>query len=65
MLDRQKVEVILIRRFPGASPQQVAAAANAVMGLDDEWEEVTGSEELPTYLLCGASEFRLLRRRDL
>ena len=33
MLDRQKVEAILTRRFPGATDQQVAAAANAIMGL--------------------------------
>jgi hypothetical protein len=33
MLDREKVEAILIRRFPGAAPHQVAAAANAIMGL--------------------------------
>ena len=40
MLDRQKVEAILRRRFAGASPTEIAAAANAIMGLDDEWEEV-------------------------
>jgi hypothetical protein len=34
MIDRQKLETILIRRFPGASHEQVAAAANAIMGLD-------------------------------
>lgn len=40
MLDRQKVESILGRRFPGAPKDQVAAAANAIMGLTEEWEEV-------------------------
>ncbi len=40
MLDRQKLESILSRRFPGAPKEQVAAAANAIMGLPDEWEEV-------------------------
>jgi len=40
MLDRQKVEAILGRRFTGAARDQVAAAANAIMGLSDEWEEV-------------------------
>lgn len=39
MLDRPKIEVILRRRFPGATDQQVATAANAIMGLDDEWVE--------------------------
>jgi len=43
MLDRQKVETILMRRFPGASQTQIAAAANGIMGLGDEWEEVRGS----------------------
>lgn len=40
MIDRQKVETILRRRFPGADWDQIAAAANAIMGLGDEWEEV-------------------------
>ena len=29
MLDRQKVEAVLARRFPGFPPYEVAAAANA------------------------------------
>ena len=41
MLDRQKIEAVLRRRFPGATDQQIATAANAIMGLDDEWEEVS------------------------
>ena len=44
MIDRQKLETILCRRFPGATRDQVAAAANAVMGLDDEWEELGDQE---------------------
>ena len=36
MLDRLKIETILTRRFPGATLAQVAAATNAIMGLDDE-----------------------------
>ena len=77
MVDREKVETVLLRRFPGASRDQVAAAANAIMGLDDEWEEVVGQkEELGFHfsVQCGdicylarevnnGSEFRLLRRR--
>jgi hypothetical protein len=38
--DRQKIESILTRRFPGASRRDVAAATNAIVGLDPEWEEV-------------------------
>ncbi len=77
MLDRQKLETLLVRRFPGASHHQIAEAANAIMGLDDEWEEVVGQgEELGFHFLdqCGEAchlarevangwEFRLLRRR--
>ena len=78
MVDRQKVEALLARRFPGAPHQQVAAAANAIMGLDDEWEEIVDQDH---YLGCHSSsacngacylarelernaEFRLLRRRE-
>jgi uncharacterized protein YndB with AHSA1/START domain len=35
MLDRQKLEAILANRFPGAAAAQLAAAANAIMGLAD------------------------------
>ena len=77
MIDREKIETVLSRRFPGASRDQIAAAANAIMGLDDEWEEVVGQEdELGLRFavqgadichlareLANGSEFRLLRRR--
>jgi hypothetical protein len=46
MLDRQKVETILLRRFPGARHDAVAAAVNAIMGLNDEWEEVLHEQAL-------------------
>ena len=78
MVDRQKVEIVLTRRFPGAARDQVAAAANAIMGLGEEWEEVTDmQEELGHHFssecrdVCPlarevrqGSEFRLLRRRN-
>jgi len=78
MVDRQKIETILTRRFPGAGYQQVAAAANAIMGLGDEWEEVIHEEHYlgchtpaacsgACYLageLADSSEFRLFRRRE-
>lgn len=78
MLDRQKIEAILTRRFSGASRDQVAAAANAIMGLGEEWEEVVGQEHEMGYhfsVQCGdicslarqvqeGAEFRLLRRRS-
>ena len=64
MLDRQKIEAILTRRFPGAARAAVAAAANAIMGLDDEWEE----EEVDISHLARefdrGAEFRFFRRRE-
>ena len=44
MIDREKVETILRRRFPGALLDQVATAANAIMGLGDEWQEIKCSD---------------------
>lgn len=44
MIDREKVLSVLHKRFPGASAEEVAAAANAIVGLDDEWEDVTRHE---------------------
>jgi hypothetical protein len=41
MVDREKVLAVLTRRFPGARSDQVAAAANAIVGLDEEWEDVS------------------------
>ena len=63
MVDREKVETVLLRRFPGASRDQIAAAANAIMGLDDEWEEVVGDIRHLARESNNGSEFRLLRRR--
>ena len=40
MVDRDKVLSVLRKRFPAASRQQVAWAANAIVGLGDEWEDV-------------------------
>ena len=41
MIDRDKVVAVLRRRFCNATPEVIASAANAIVGLDDEWEEVT------------------------
>ena len=41
MIDREKVVVVLKRRFPGSAMEQVAAAANAIMGLEEEWVEAS------------------------
>jgi hypothetical protein len=63
MLDRQKLETILSRRFPGATHPQIAAAANAIMGLADEWEEVVTHVDLLAREAEAGVEFRVLRRR--
>lgn len=76
MIDRQKLETLLSRRFAGAAGDQIAAAANAIMGLDSEWEEIndqaecgfTAVDQCPDTCaiareLHAGTEFRLLRRR--
>ena len=66
MLDRQKVETILLRRFPGATRDQVAVSANAIMGLNEEWEEVQCHDfEALADQRAQGEEFRVLRRRGL
>jgi hypothetical protein len=76
MIDREKVVTVLRKRFPTASIEDIAAAANAIVGLADEWEEVTPLDPSLTAHMrraCGArsalplsvldTEFRVLRRR--
>ena len=76
MKDRDKLETLLGRRFPNATRDQIAAAANAIMGMDDEWEEVSTEQEFGYHYavrcteICAlareaeaGTEFRLLRRR--
>ena len=41
MLDREKIVTVLKRRFPGSTPEQVATAANALVGLEDEWTQIS------------------------
>ena len=63
MLDREKVLAVLKYRFPTASRDAVAAAANAIVGLEDEWEELR-SEELPEPpRAIGEQDIRIYRRR--
>ncbi|MBI1873560.1 MAG: hypothetical protein HYZ58_19755 [Acidobacteria bacterium] len=44
MIDREKVLTVLRKRFPGSGADQIAAAANAIVGLDEEWEEISEHE---------------------
>jgi hypothetical protein len=64
MVDREKVLTVLMRRFPDATPLQRAAAANAIVGLEEEWE-VVDSHNLATLVdrVRRGAEFCLLERR--
>ena len=42
MIDREEVLAVLDRRFPGAPRAERAAAANAIVGLDQEFDPVPG-----------------------
>jgi len=33
MLDRQQLEAVLAKRFPGSTQEQIAAAVNAIMAM--------------------------------
>jgi hypothetical protein len=63
MIDRQKVETILRRRFPNAEWKELATAVTAIMGLGDEWEEVSDANlQQADHELEEGAEFRLFRR---
>ena len=75
MVDREKVVTVLRKRFPGAAVDQVAAAANAIVGLTEEWEDVAlDAPEVIAFLSRHfgdneddsdvVTQFRLLRRRQ-
>lgn len=63
MVDREKVLTVLRRRFPGASACALAEAANAIVGLGDEWCEVETFDlhDLLERIRAG-DEFRILQR---
>ena len=77
MIDREKVLAVLAKRFPQAAPPDIAAAANAIVGLEPDWEEVTDREgELGYHYAASCSDicyiaqqaergdtFRLFRKR--
>jgi hypothetical protein len=62
MIDRQKVETILRRRFPGADWDQIAAATNAILGLGDEWQEVRHPDLTQLDGQLDGAEFRVFCR---
>ena len=44
MVDREKVIVVLRRRFPAARPEDIATAANAIVGLEPEYQAIEIAE---------------------
>ena len=63
MMDREKVLAVLTKRFPHAEADARAAAANAILGLGDEWEEVNESEIAHlAHQLKRGDTYRLFRR---
>ena len=44
MVDREKVLTVLVKRFPSACADDIAAAANAIVGLEPEYVAVEGHE---------------------
>lgn len=77
MVNREAVLAVLKNRFPGAPPDDIDAAVNAIAGLPEEWEEVTSKEEELGYHysskcaeICyladqvdAGAQFRLFRKR--
>lgn len=66
MPDREKVLAVLRKRFPKASASEVAAAANAIVGLGTEWREIEAFErELLPHLpeSCGDPQCLVARLR--
>jgi hypothetical protein len=64
MIDRHRLEAILGHRFPGSRSEQIAAAANAIMGLERE-----SSAAANWHLPCGDDQGevrpdKIPRRRD-
>ena len=79
MVEREKVVAILRLWFSGSPDTDVEAAANALVGLADAWEEVSSKEEELGYHYspqCGdicyladqvahGARFRLFRERPV
>lgn len=57
MIDREKVLVVLRRRFPTARAEDIAAAANAIVGLDPEYEPVPCAEVRRLECITGAQSY--------
>jgi hypothetical protein len=60
MIDREKVMTLLHKRFPGARICEVAAAANAIVGLDPEFDPLPAEEM--THFHCEVGRDRYTTR---
>jgi hypothetical protein len=55
-----------LRRFPGATRDQVAVSANSIMGLNEEWEEAQCHDvEALAAQRAEGEEFQVFRRPSL
>lgn len=57
MVDREKVLVVLRKRFPSARSEDIAAAANAIVGLDPEYSCVEAAEVTRLECVAGPRVF--------
>lgn len=57
MIDREKVIVVLRRRFPAARPEDIATAANAIVGLEPEYQAIEAAEIHRLECLAGRDAF--------
>lgn len=60
MVDREKVLTVLLKRFPEAAANDVAAAANAIVGLESEYVPV-GPADLTQFECCAGRQSYTLR----
>jgi hypothetical protein len=64
MVDREKVLAVLRKRFVDAPAEEIAAAANAIVGLGAEWRAVESFErELMPHLPAECSDPHCLAAR--
>lgn len=64
VVDRERVLTVLRKRFPDAPDVQVAAAANAIVGLDADWREIASfQDELLPHLTGESADVQCLAAR--
>jgi hypothetical protein len=56
-IDREKVLAVLTKRFPLAAPPDVAAAANAIVGLEPDYELLSATDVRRFELECQARQY--------